>query len=177
MSKTLKICSVEYNYLDYLRQYDHKVSKDPTQRRKFIGILFEVNGHAYCAPMSSPKPKHLRIANDAPDVIKIDQGQLGIINLNNMIPVIPSAIFPIDISQIPDPQYRELLRKQSRFIRAHEPTIMKKAIRLYRIVISGKQPTLNDRCCHFSLLEQVAAQFGLISSQAVQESAAGQDDD
>ena len=177
MSKTLKICSVEYTYLDYLRQYDHKVSQDPTQRRKFIGILFEVNAHAYCAPMSSPKPKHLRIANDAPDVIKIDQGQLGIISLNNMIPVVLSAIFPVDISTIPDPQYRELLRKQSRFIRAHEPAIIKKTIRLYHIVISGKQTKLNDRCCHFSLLEHVAEQFGLVPSQAVQETAAGQDDD
>jgi protein AbiQ len=94
-----------------------------------------------------------------------------------MIPVVPSAIFPVDISTIPDPQYRELLRKQSRFIRANEPAIIKKATRLYHIVISGKQPRLNNRCCNFSLLEQVAAQIGMVSSQAVQETAAGQDDD
>jgi protein AbiQ len=51
MSKTIRICGIQLQYLDYLRQYDKLVSKDPTQNRKFVGVLLEVNGHSYCAPL------------------------------------------------------------------------------------------------------------------------------
>jgi protein AbiQ len=107
MSKTIRISGVQSVYLDYLRQFDRLVSEDPTQNRKFVGIILEVNGHSYCAPLSSPKPKHQSISDKAPDVVKIDEGRLGIINLNNMIPILPSAIIPIDIANVPDQQYCE----------------------------------------------------------------------
>ncbi|MBE5393811.1 type III toxin-antitoxin system ToxN/AbiQ family toxin [Brevibacillus agri] len=173
MSKTIKICGVQSAYLDYLRQFDKLVSEDPTQRRKFVGIILEVNDHSYCAPLSSPKPKHQRISDKAPDVVKIDDGKLGVINLNNMIPILPSAIIPIDIASESDPQYRQLLTKQMLFIRANEEFIKKKAKRLYQIIKSKKQPKLNDRCCDFLLLEQMTMRFGMVSPVTVEEVATG----
>lgn len=50
------------------------------------GILFTVNGFHYYAPLTSPKPKHLQMKNQI-DFLKINQGQWGAINFNNMIPV------------------------------------------------------------------------------------------
>ncbi|BCJ87281.1 type III toxin-antitoxin system ToxN/AbiQ family toxin [Effusibacillus dendaii] len=128
-----------------------------------------MDGHSYCAPLSSPKPKHQHISDKAPDIIKIDDGKLGVINLNNMIPVLPSVIIPIDIASEPDQQYRQLLTKQMLFIRANEGLVKKKAKRLYQIVKSKKQPKLNNRCCYFSLLEQMSLQFGIVSPITAEE--------
>lgn len=171
MSTTIKICGVQTVYLDYLREFDRLVSKDPTQNRKFVGILLEVNDFSYYAPLSSPKPKHEFIADTAPDVIKIDRGRLGIINLNNMIPVLQPVIIPIHIVSEPDLRYRQLLTKQMLYVRKNEEAIKKKAKRLYQIVKSRKQPKLNARCCDFLLLEQMALQFGSISPEAAEEAA------
>lgn len=177
MSKSIRMCGVKTAYLDYLRQFDNRVSFDTTQTRKFIGILFEVNGHAYYAPLSSPKPRHANISAKSPDIFKIQNGTLGVINLNNMIPIHSSAIIPINISTIQDIQYQQLLNKQLLEIRTEENTIKKKAHRLYRIVTSGKQPKLNARCCDFTLLEEMAVSFGVISPTAEQEIAVSHKDE
>jgi protein AbiQ len=169
MSQPIIICGVQQAYLDYLRQFDHNVSEDPKRNRKFIGILYEIDGHAYFAPLSSPKPKHAKIPDHAPDIFKLKNGELGVINLNNMIPAAESAIINIDISQMSDQKYQKLLREQMDFIRKYADTIRKKAQRLYRIVTSGHRPTLNERCCQYKLLEQMAGQFGLVASTTVKE--------
>ena len=166
MGKTLKICGVQPAYLNYLRAYDPLVSLDPKQNRKFVGIILEVNGHQYCAPLSSPKPKHRTISDNAVDVVKINGGKLGVINLNNMIPVHESAIIKIDISQVSDEQYRRLLTNQAIFIRSNEQTIMKKASRLYSIIKSQKQPKLNARCCNYAALEAAVFRFGVVPAES-----------
>ena len=40
----------------------------------------------YFVPLSSPKEKHLKMKNTL-DFLKLDNGKLGAINFNNMIPV------------------------------------------------------------------------------------------
>lgn len=175
MPKSMQICMVENTYLSYLRSFDEFVSLDPNSARKFIGVLFEVNGHQYCAPMSSPKTKHRNISAHAPDVVKIDGGALGVINLNNMIPVVQSAIISLDIAKVSDPRYQTLLTKQMIFITTHEQDIKRKALRLYRIVNSGAQPKLTARCCNYSLLDEMAAQFGVVAQTMIQEAAPGEE--
>ena len=88
MVNTLKIVKIDKNYCDYLRKYDMRVSYNYgiKENRPFIGVLFKINDLEYFAPLSSPKPKHLKMKNMV-DFIKIDGGKLGAINLNNMIPV------------------------------------------------------------------------------------------
>lgn len=176
MTTRLRLCEIQHTYLEYLRQFEPKVSLDSTQTRKFIGVLFEVLGHYYCAPLSSPKTKHRTMSDQTPDVVKIDNGILGIINLNNMIPVVQQAIIPIEITQVENIQYRNLLTKQMRFIRDNEEKIQKKARRLYSIVKSGKHPSLNARCCHYSLLEEIAVQFSVVSHDGMMEVAAGSEE-
>ena len=51
--------------------------------RPFVGVLLEINKCKYFAPLSSPKPKHIKMKNQV-DFYKIDSGKLGAINLNNM---------------------------------------------------------------------------------------------
>ena len=49
-------------------------------------LLFMIDSCEYFAPLSSPKPKYKTIKNTL-DLIKIDNGDLGVINFNNMVPV------------------------------------------------------------------------------------------
>ena len=46
---------------------------------------------------------------NGPDFHKIDGGRQGAINLNNMIPIPSSELILVDINNIPDKDYRNLL--------------------------------------------------------------------
>ena len=84
----LRIVRVDSDYCDYLRKFDNKVAynKNEKELRPFIGILFEIDNFEYFAPLSSPKEKHKSMKNTL-DFFKIDGGELGAVNFNNMIPV------------------------------------------------------------------------------------------
>ena len=88
MILNLKIVRVDSDYCDYLRKFDNKVAynKNEKELRPFIGILFKIDTCEYFAPLSSPKPKHKTMKNTL-DFIKIQGGELGALNFNNMIPV------------------------------------------------------------------------------------------
>ena len=172
MSNKIYICSINNAYLDYLREFDAKVSEDKTHKRKFVGVLLEINEKKYYAPLSSPKPKHIAISDKAPDIFKIDGGRLGVINLNNMIPVPDAAIIRLDIENEPDEKYKNLLRNQAKIIHSNNDNIKKKAKRLYSIVNSGSQPNLNSRCCTYKLLESKCLEYGLPSKGTIEEVAA-----
>ena len=73
------------SYLAYLGSYESKVSKKTD--RPFIGVILKVENREYFAPLSSPKEKHKKM-RETMDIIKIKNGKLGVINLNNMIPVL-----------------------------------------------------------------------------------------
>lgn len=86
MTKVLKIYYLDENYINYLRKFDTKVAYNKNQTRPYIGIVYTFNGFNYFAPLSSPKPKHLKMSEKTMDIFKIDNGNLGIVNINNMIP-------------------------------------------------------------------------------------------
>jgi len=52
-------------YCDFLRQTDPCVpyTMDKKETRPFVGVVFEINGINYYAPLSSPKHKHLKMKN------------------------------------------------------------------------------------------------------------------
>ena len=66
--------------------------------RPFVGVLFEIDGFEYFAPLSSPKPKHKNMKNTI-DFFKIKGGELGAINFNNMIPVNIENYVLIDLNK------------------------------------------------------------------------------
>lgn len=88
MYQSFKIVKINSKYCDYLRKYDNKVTYNAGLKdlRPFIGVLFKVNNMEYFAPLSSPKPKYKTIKNTL-DLMKIDNGNYGVVNFNNMIPV------------------------------------------------------------------------------------------
>ena len=108
-----KLAKIDYMYCDYLRKYDKRVvyNKGKKELRPFIGVLFSIGDKEYFAPLSSPKPKHQIMKNNI-DFFKIDNGTLGVINFNNMIPVVESALLLIDIDAMEDSKYQRLLQNQ-----------------------------------------------------------------
>ena len=88
MILNFKLVKVNAEYCNYLRKFDNKVPYNygSKELRPFIGILFKVNDNEYFAPLTSPKIKHLKMKNTL-DFLKIDDGKLGAVNFNNMIPV------------------------------------------------------------------------------------------
>lgn len=85
----LKLVQVNIKYSNFLRKFDSKVSFNYglKENRPFIGVVLKVDKFEYFAPLSRPKPKHLKIKNNL-ECLKIADGSLGVVNFNNMIFVI-----------------------------------------------------------------------------------------
>ncbi len=151
---------IDNAYIQYLRTYDTQVSYNKNEKRPYIGIVFYINGIEYYAPLSSPKPKHKTMKNSK-DLRKINGGQYGVINFNNMIPVSQGSLIHIDINSWPDPKHRRFLQKQYFAIQADYHNIIKTANELYQLVtapddkLTGYELTVKQRCCNFALLESI----------------------
>ena len=161
--------TIDAKYTEYLRQFDNRVPAEHhgSHRRPYIGILLEINKCNYFAPMSSPKEKHKHL--NGKDIYKIANGDYGIINLNNMIPVPEGSYHLLDIAN-EDKAYKELLYNQFRDIRQNEETIKKRARRLHGMYIHGHiTPNLENRCCNFLLLEVKSKLYDVTNSNDSKE--------
>lgn len=155
----LKLVYIDEKYIKYLYNFDKNVMYNKNQKRPYLGVLFEVENHKYYAPLTSPKPKFTTMHNKI-DFYRIDEGKLGAINFNNMIPAIDDAIIKIDFNNLSDFRYKLLLINQLKFLDENDVNIINKAIKLYN---SFKQNKLRDevknRCCNFTLLEEKSKQY------------------
>ena len=160
----LKLVKVDYKYCNYLRKYDNKVSYNEgiKELRPYVGVLFKINDIEYFAPLSSPKEKHLKIKNTL-DFYKIDDGNLGVINFNNMIPVNSNnyELLALDSEEI---KYRKLLLEQLDYLNKNYFQVISKSYKLYNLYINNKSPmNIKNRCCNFSLLEVKCNEYNKIS--------------
>jgi len=67
-------------------------------------VVYTFNGKNYFAPLHSPKEKHKKISHKALDIFKIKDGELGVVNINNMIPT-PMEVLTEAIPTIKDIKY------------------------------------------------------------------------
>lgn len=165
MYKSFKIVKVDSKYCDYLRQYDNKVSYNAGTKdlRPFIGVLFMIDKCEYFAPLSSPKPKHSKLKNTL-DLIKIENGNYGVVNFNNMIPVMDKNYVIFDLNKKTENRAEnfrlELLRNQLRWLTANKKDVNTKLKLLYNLYKSNKLPkNVKDRCCNFPLLEEKCREY------------------
>lgn len=153
MKKKLYFYEVEDKYVEYLSKFDQKVMNAKINERKFkrkyIGILFEINNILYIAPLSSYKEKHKKMKEQI-DFIKI--GDKSVINLNNMFPVNEKSIKKVEIEMEKDIQYRQLLRNEYVLCIPKFDKIVKNANALYKQVTIYNMK-IKERCCDFKLLE------------------------
>ena len=155
----MRLYYITDEYAKYLHDYDSKVELNKNQGRPYIGILFELDDFKYFAPLTSPKPKHLKMHNSL-DFRKINDGRYGAINFNAMIPVPDGESILIDIDSIEDFKYRSLLKRQFKFIRDDEKDIINTARKLRRMLfktddeLNPIERKVKPRCCDLQVLEK-----------------------
>lgn len=160
--ENIKLYEVNANYINYLSLYEphlflNKKSRQKNER-KYIGIVFQINGFDYFAPLSSFKDKHRRM-KEAIDFIKVKD--YAIINLNNMFPVPLTERKYVNILSERDPHYKALLLAEYRFIKSIQNKIRKNAQNVYKIKIrDGNNTVLAKRCNDFLALEKACKQYG-----------------
>lgn len=144
-------------YIRYLQRFERRILHNVNSKRPYCGIILMNHQFSYFIPLSSPKEKYKKIRNRM-DVEKIWNGECGILNLNNMIPVPEQFMQRIDIDTIEDIRYKVLLRRQADYIRNNSEKIRKKTEKLYKL-IKHKNPrnvyeeSILSRCCDLDLLE------------------------
>lgn len=106
--------------------------------RKYLGIVYSINGYNYYLPLSSPKNSDYRMENGVQKIrgsivpiIRItsqsSSGELelkGTLKLSNMIPVPASELTLYDMEHEPDLFYKALIHKEMLFIRKNKNKII-----------------------------------------------------
>ncbi len=155
----LNFYEVDDEYIEYLSLYDEKIMNAKIRERKFkrkyIGILFEINNVLYIAPLSSYKEKHKKM-KERIDFIKI--GDMSVINLNNMFPVNEKNIKRVEIEKEKDINYKQLLRNEYNLCIPKFKKIIKNANALYKQVVKYNMP-IRERCCNFKFLESICVKY------------------
>ena len=154
---------IKDDYISFLRQYDCKVAENKRESRPYVGIVLTIDSIQYYAPFTLPKNKHQRMKNSI-DFRRIQNGQLGAINFNNMIPVPDEALIPISIVSVADEKYRRLLQNQYNFIRSDWNNIIACAKKLHTLIVSQTKLSEHEkevkiRCCDLVLLESVFGNY------------------
>lgn len=166
--KKFKLVVVNSKYCDYLRQFDNKVPYNFSKKenRPFVGVLFKIIDLEYFAPLSSPKPKHLKMKNSI-DFFKLDAGKLGAVNFNNMIPILKREYKIINFSNmthnIDEIKYMYLLKNQLNYLNKYYVQISEKSFKFYRLYCDKKlDKKIVNRCCNFKLLEQKSLEYNSV---------------
>lgn len=156
--ESLKLYRISDKYIRFLKSRDIRVQDNKDRRRPYVGVVLYVGDHRYFVPMESPKPNHTRI-KPGRHIMKIDNGKLGLLGFNNMIPVHDAALISFDIDTETDVQYAELLRRQISFINRSKADVLNHASQTYFSVVHKKNAFLLKICCDFKKLEHACKQY------------------
>ncbi|MGL6063536.1 MAG: type III toxin-antitoxin system ToxN/AbiQ family toxin [Fusobacteriaceae bacterium] len=143
----MKLYTVHEEYINYLKNFSENVKYNKNESRPYVGVVLKINEHNFFAPLGSPKLKHIEM-KESIDFIKIENGQAGVINLNNMIPISLKHIKKIDF-YLCDKEYMELLKKQVRWINENLPKIIMKSSKLYKLISEKENTVFHKRCNNF----------------------------
>jgi len=144
------------------------------QGRPFIGIVQIVNGLQYCIPLSSveEKPKYIDMAENITfRKIKDVQGNvIGVLNINNMIPVKENYITKFIIEELPtdSPEQREYkrnCRQELDWCNANIAEITRLASELHTIICENKPFKKRNICPNYTELEKECAKEKTISKR------------
>ena len=149
---------INEHYVSYLHSIDNRVQYNKGQRRPYVGVVLSINGIDYYVPLESPKENHANIKGGGP-VMKLDEGRLGVMGFNNMIPVLESCLIDFDIQAIKDVKYKMLLLNQLEYCNKNRELILQRAQTTYRRALSRKIPLYQKVCCNFEKLERKSKKY------------------
>ncbi|MFV5348953.1 type III toxin-antitoxin system ToxN/AbiQ family toxin [Acinetobacter soli] len=152
---SLKFYYINNDYIDALHNIEPKVYPSTKAGRPYIGIVLKIHDIHYFAPMTSPKEKHSKLRR--PVVYKVNSlsdpnDKLGVIQINNMIPVPLSKLTEVVFNDIRDVQYKKLLQKQYIVLKVNRKEIEDTAEELYLKAKAGHP--LHRVCNDFRKLEE-----------------------
>ena len=156
--ENLKLYRIEGKYIHYLKSRDTRVQSNKDQKRPYVGVLLIVGSYKYFVPMESPKPNHSKIKPGI-HIMKLDNGNLGLLGFNNMIPVPDSALISFDINNETDVKYAELLRRQVAYINKNKADVFDHASKTYYKSTKGNNVFLSNICCDFKKLERACDNY------------------
>ncbi len=169
----LNLYYIDLKYIRNLSNADDNVMSISPQRgkenRPFVGVIVLINRAEYCIPLTSPKDK-FRNKKSQIDFIKIfDESRrdennqfklIGVLNINNMIPVSEEVITKVDLTihKNDSPEVKrskELMQKQLAWCRDHVDVIISRAQKVYDLVVKtpNKNRNLTKRSSRFKALE------------------------
>ncbi len=155
--ENLRIYRVEDKYIRYLHSIDEKVQYNKNAKRPYVGVVFSFGGFKYFVPMESPKPNHSNIKSGK-HILKLKNGEYGLLGFNNMIPVHKSALINFDISGEKDEKYRRLLQHQIQLCNRMKADILDHAQKTYFGVLGGNK-FLVGISCDFKKLEAASKKY------------------
>ena len=165
MKSNLILVRLDTLYCDYLRKYDDRVPYNYNEKelRPFVGVLFKIDKIMYFAPLSSPKPKHLKLKSKL-DFLKINNGKLGAINFNNMLPVTKNNIIKLDLNKEcltkSEEKYVKLLKEQIYWLNRNSEKLFGRSKKLYTKYVNGTlDKSIIKRCCNFKLLKEKCMEY------------------
>lgn len=156
--ETLKLYRVSDKYIRFLKGLDSRVQDNKDRRRPYVGVVLYVGKFRYFVPMESPKPNHANVKSGR-HLMKLDNGKLGLLGFNNMIPIHESALIQFNIDDEPDVRYAELLRRQVSVINRNKADIYDHATKTYYSVVNKKNDFLIGICCDFKKLESACKRY------------------
>lgn len=154
----LRIYKISDKYVNYLHSVDNRVQFNKNAKRPYVGVVFKFGRHDYFVPMESPKPNHVNI-KPGKHIMKLDNGKLGLLGFNNMIPVHKDALIEYDISKEKDIKYRNLLQRQISLCNKRKADILNHAQMTYFDVTSKTNKFLVKISCDFKKLETASKKY------------------
>ena len=169
--KQLKLYQVEMKYVRNLHNADDRVESVSPQigkaNRVFIGVIVMQHGVKYCVPLSHPKEKHKRMANNAElQKIVVEDNLIGVLNFNLMIPVTEKQLKDVDLTihKNDSPSikaWKRLCIKELKWCRKpeNETIIRDKARNIYLLQTTDDKFKGKERCLDFVKLEKVCEMY------------------
>lgn len=171
----MKFYTIDLDYIKYLHTFDSEVyfnkQRHDYENKPYVGILIYENNIHYFIPLTSAKPKHLKLKNTGIDYMVIyenitpeeihpndiykvqDDGNikklLSVVDFRKAIPVADGCYKEIDIRRHKD---RDLLAKEYAFCKSKKETIFNKTASIIRT--QKRTSLIKFAYCNFTLLEE-----------------------
>ena len=191
MSNDLNLYMVNAKYVRNLMNAEKRASKDNRcntilsvspqcnkQGRPYVGIIVVANDRKYCIPLSSANEKkkyeNMRENITMRRIRDDDDNVIGILNINNMIPVrdeylelFDTEIYEGDTEK--QAEFKKTCAAELKWCRDHLSEIERFAKNLYEIICSDASFGKRSICPHYSALEKECDKGKQLPKRSIQK--------
>lgn len=164
----LALYHIDDKYISFLKNSGNKGVENnyanTDNQKPYVGVVVKVKGYDYFAPLSSPKEKYQRMSDSNPTLFKIEKSNkkmIGVVRLNNMIPVPKKSLHKLEFNKIKDSNYRNLIKDQYKIISTNADKVQSKAESIYDLVVNKRNEFYSNLSNDFSKLEKDCESYQL----------------